>query len=183
MPQKPISLAGSGADVVGRRVKQYLRCCQVGTIFVLELMPCREDEYDESIVDHVEERLSKNARMTVTTMERHSAALENVPHTSMSIMVRAAHSCPAFLIQWPPCRWCFSGSGRILGVTMWPVSRHQLFSQRFPWIAATIHIHSARRRPEFRTAGRSRAITRLRPLVPAIDLLPIKQGSVDEDNW
>ena len=31
--------------------------------------------------------------------------------------------------------------------------------------------------------GESHAIARLRPLVPAIDLLPIKQGSVDEDNW
>ena len=92
---------------------------------MLELMPCREDEFDESIVDHVEERLSKNARMTVTTMERHGAALENVPHTSRSIMVRAVHSCHG-----PPhpvargC-WCFSGAGRILGVAMWPVSRHQ----------------------------------------------------------
>lgn len=154
MPRKPSSLAGSGADFVGRRVKQYWRCCQVGTIFVLELMPCREDEYDESIVDHVEERLSKNARMTVTTMERHGAALENVPHTSQSIMVRAMHSCPACPIQWPPYCWCFSRSGRILGVAMWPVSRHQWCSRRFLWLAAPIHIHSARWRPEARTAGR-----------------------------
>ena len=152
---------------------------------MLELIPCREDDFDESIVDHVEERLSKNARMTVTTTERHGAALENVPHTSRSIMVRAAQSChgPAFLVQCPPCCWYFSAGCCNVACQSPSVVKPTISGMRFPGLQSryTSTLLASARKPA--QPGESHAITRLRPLVPAIDLLPIKQGTVDEDTW